>query len=675
MGLDPNYLRLLAASNPAFKLQTARIAPTDHAEAKANIIATRVIESDPVAEMLQEEERIEELAREEIEDEESYESELAEASGWHQPIESEAGLISTEIVPDESQVAAVDGLIQEQYGCLIGAAGSGKTTTTKILVHKLVYGDEKLGIKPHRVRLLPGKQGPSIALVAFTGIATQVIKQNMPSWLHAGCKTIHSLLEYSPVETIVTDKDGKPKETMVFMPTRTRHNKLQHDLIIIDEYSMVGADLWHQLLDACLPGTRIIAIGDLNQLPPVMSQSVFPYILADWPVFELTKIHRQKEPAANRIIETAHAILQGNKFKFDESKDNPNWRVIGFEISPVAQKAGIEIVAIASALRNRRVDKSIDPTEPLIYDPYRDRIITAGNGLDENNSGASVEQFIINEALSQIIEPPTDENPRIIIDAGLSRKKFAIHHRVMATRNEPPSVVDRITNGMVGIIKEINRNPGWSGDLRTVGPEKQVEEHRKESLNSFFKGKSSVANFDSDSIQAGEVIEEDDYDFDPTSIKIDVQAGIEKGMQRNKEGGGAASHSILVEFANGATRIFSSKNQVHSLMLAYASTCHKCQGSQMDTAIVVVHHAAKRMLCREWLYTAVTRAQKRVVLLYTTHGLQLAMARQKIFGRTLEEKIRKYKEFQEEQNKELGGLGKLMGAKAKIRLRIEEGAE
>src|SRR5690606_3097393 len=114
----------------------------------------------------------------------------------------------------------------------------------------------------------------------------------------------------------------------------------------------------------------------------------------------------------NKIIDVAHHILQGKEFTFDNPKETHNWRVIGYEVDNDPQKAGIQIVNICNQIRGHKVHSSVDPEKPAVYDPYRDRIITAGNGYDENDARAAVQQYVINEALSQLIEPPTQEHPR-----------------------------------------------------------------------------------------------------------------------------------------------------------------------------------------------------------------------------------------------------------------------
>lgn len=566
-----------------------------------------------------------------------------------------SGLIDPSIVLDESQELAIHNLLEQQYGCLIGAAGSGKTTIQKYLIYKLLYTSQSKKYGRLQLKKLSGKQGINIACCAFTGAALQVIKKNLPPWLHQGCKTIHELLEYMPVGVEVDQEDGSVKESRIFLPSRDATNKLDHDVIIIDEFSMVGLDLWNNLLDACKPGTRIYAVGDLYQLPPIASESTFAHALGacldpehtDWHMSELTHIHRQKEEGANRIIDAAHAILNGQQFKFDDPTTDKNWRVIGMTLDNDTQIAGQQIVAIANQLRTKRVHSSVDPDKPLIYDPIRDRIITAGNGYDANNTASAVQQYYINYALSHLIEPPSDEKPIYIIDAGREQKRFAVGHKVMATRNESPGMEGRVTNGLTGIVREITKNPAWSGNHQLVGPEHEVEEHKKKVIHGLTSG-----------LNQYETLAESLANTDFSGLNFSAE-------KASKEGGGPASHRVTVEFINGSTRTYATKTAVEQLQLAYASTCHKCQGSQFDTAIIIVHHAAKAQLSREWLYTAITRAVKRVVFLYTDFGIKNCLAKQRIFGNSLEEKVRRYIELENQNQSSM-----LIKTKRKIRLTI-----
>ena len=552
---------------------------------------------------------------------------------WPQRVE-DSGLQSPYQL-DPSQEAATRVLVSSQYACLIGAAGTGKTTLVKHILGKFIYGDAEMGIEPIGIRQLSDAEGPSIALCAFTGIATQVLKSNLPSWMGDACKTVHTLLEYKPAIIEKRDASGAMKTTQVFLPTRDRSNKLNHNIIVVDEASMLGLDLWHNLLAALRPGTRVVLIGDLNQLRPVADQTMFAYALGEavrldrrWKVAELTTIHRQSEAAANRIIEAAHQVLNGENITFDDPKINLNWRVIGFKLKTPVADAHREIVAIADALRKKNIDASIDPATPPFYDPHSDRIMTAGNGYDENNTIRYVQQAGINDTLCRVIQPPSEENPIYIIDAGTEQKRFAVGHRVMALKNEPPSTRDRVTNGMTGRVTLIEPNPKWPGVRESVGPEQKVQEWRRHMAKVAF---GEEVRRDSSGLP-------ENFDFQNFDL---IEEEKEEGEEESFNGG-PASHIVTVLFDNGATRSMGSKAQVANIQLAYATTVHKAQGSQCDTAIIVVHHAVKSQLSREWLYTAITRAKKRVVILYTDWGLRTAIQKQQIFGKTLAEKIFRY---------------------------------
>lgn len=543
----------------------------------------------------------------------------------------ESGLTADGFTFDDSQVNAIQTLLKGKHVCLIGAAGTGKTTMVKHAMAQLIYGSEDESIKQIGIRQLTGEQGPSIAICAFTGIATQVVRGMLPDWLHPACKTIHTLLEYKPKQ------DGDDRAGM-FIPTRTAQNKLDHDLIVIDEASMLGLELWHNIVDALRPHTRVILIGDLNQLKPVADATMFAYALSagidkkeTWDIAELTTIHRQKEAAANRIIDGAHAILNGRTPEFDNPAD-PDWRIIGYELPPQADKSHKKIVEAVQWLRNQPTPGTPDR---LLFDPYQDLLLTAGNGFDENDTASFVQQSPLNGTLSRLIEPPTEEHPLYIIDAGRETRRFAVGHRVMATKNESPDTKDRVTNGLTGRIISIEPNPQWNGKKGQFGTEKEVMDWRTERARALMsRGEVDSSGVNGVNLGAFSLSAMDTSNFDAKDKNEEKQA----------------SHVIQIEYVNKAVRTYRSANDVESIRLAYAITVHKAQGSQADTVIIVVHHAVKRQLSREWLYTAITRAKRRVIVLYTRMGLSTAIHRQQIYGASLREKVNRYRSVMEAGN-------------------------
>lgn len=543
---------------------------------------------------------------------------------------------------DDSQADAVRGLAVEQYGCLIGAAGTGKTTTTRYLLNTLINGDAAYGIeaiKLERVDLIRYHDHsedkddsdedeydekrpapvvvPAIAMVAFTGQATQVLRKNMPHGWKKNVMTIHSLLGFAPVE--FTREDGSAG--MRFEPSYTKLNKMPWDVILVDEASMVNLDLWHMLLDAAKMSCRFYFVGDLNQLTPPVGLGILGFALAKWPTFELTTVHRSADDAQNRIVDTAWRVLQGKSPEFDSPETNQNWRVIGIQLPHSSHEAHTLVIGLAKGLSTKKLADGSP-----VYDPWRDRIMTQMNGFNEDDPASLMGQYPLNESLSKIFADP--DQPRVIIDAKKTTKKFSVGYRVMATKNEPPNAVDRVTNGATGRIIAIEPNSKWTGDRRLVGIEHEVAENRKAMLKEAMEHKSPL-----------QMAEETSHALDSL---VTGHISSDNGQGDDERQGGPSSHIVTVKYDAGATRTYSMNAGVEQLQIAYASTTHKAQGAEMPTAIIVVHHANKRMLTRENLYTAVTRASQRVIILYTEYGMRIALATQRITGSTLKDKIKQY---------------------------------
>lgn len=547
------------------------------------------------------------------------------------PKQSESGLVPPDFKPDESQIAALKTLHGVKRGCLIGAAGTGKTSIMRLLTQQLIY-DEKVVESPR-----------DIAYISFTGTASNVMRKALPPWLAANCQTIHGILEYAPAEEMDVDSN---ELSFKFMPRRTAQNKIRETLIFIDEASMVSTQLMQEIEAALKPEAIVIAIGDLNQIPPFAGSSAFGFMLAEQPVAELTTIHRQSDPKAQGIIDAAHCILKGKDPEMTQgSKEEllaDNWSVWGFELDPNAVKAANQILQLVTKLSKMKTPEGHD-----LYNPHRDRIVTPGNGYLQETTSDMLQQYPLNIALAPWFDPPSESHPVYIIDAGASEKKFARGFRVMATKNEPPGTKERITNGMLGRIVEIKRNIGWSGDWGTVGPEDVVAANRKRAYDSLLGVKKTTKAEDelSDSEANAVLADLQNIDLDSPDEKMDELVA---QVNAAKEGGrmaGPASHSLVIEFENGRTATFMTQSQVDSIQLAYATTVAKSQGAQHETIIMVVHHLHKGQLNRETLYTGITRATRRVIILYTPFGLTKALVKQRIGGNTLAEKIDRYKRF------------------------------
>ena len=99
---------------------------------------------------------------------------------------------------DESQLQAIDSIMASRFSCLIGAAGSGKTTVVKEIVSRL---ESEGVIKPLSYSRCNGQARNTfnVSFVSFTGKAVEQLRKSIPPHLQCCCETIHSLLEYAPV--------------------------------------------------------------------------------------------------------------------------------------------------------------------------------------------------------------------------------------------------------------------------------------------------------------------------------------------------------------------------------------------------------------------------------------------------------------------------------------------
>ena len=203
-------------------------------------------------------------------------------------IEKETGTVL-----DEMQKKAVTEAASHGLFILTGGPGTGKTTTINAII-----------------RFFEG-EGVELRLAAPTGRAAK----RMTEATGYEAQTIHRLLELSGLP-----EEGRDDRDVHF--ERNSENPLEADVIIIDEMSMVDLPLMHALLSAVVPGTRLILVGDVDQLPSVGPGSVLKDIIASekFPVVTLTRIFRQA--GESDIVVNAHKINAGEPVILDnKSRD------------------------------------------------------------------------------------------------------------------------------------------------------------------------------------------------------------------------------------------------------------------------------------------------------------------------------------------------------------------
>lgn len=193
---------------------------------------------------------------------------------------------------DELQLQAVMECIKNGLFVLSGGPGTGKTTTINMIIH---YFES---------------EGLDIFLAAPTGRAAK----RMTEATGFEARTIHRMLE---LNSALSDENSRKVSF-----ERNQDNPLEADVVIIDEMSMVDIQLFQSLLKAIAPGTRLVLVGDVDQLPSVGPGQVLRDIMNSdaFPMVVLKKIFRQA--GESDIVVNAHRINRGEQIKLDnKSRD------------------------------------------------------------------------------------------------------------------------------------------------------------------------------------------------------------------------------------------------------------------------------------------------------------------------------------------------------------------
>ena len=315
----------------------------------------------------------------------------------------------SELDLDEMQRTAVKEAVRSGLLVITGGPGTGKTTTINTIIQ---YFES---------------EGMDIALAAPTGRAAK----RMSETTGYEAKTIHRLLELS----------GGMDEHAGF--ERNEQNPLETDVIIIDEMSMVDITLMHNLLKAVVAGTRLILVGDVNQLPSVGPGCVLKDIIDSHAcnVVRLNRIFRQA--SESDIIVNAHKINRGEPVSLD-NKSRDFFFLKRYDANV--------IISICIQLIRQKLPKYVNasPFDIQVLTPMRKGLL----GVER-----------LNTILQQYLNPPDGkkaerEHGQTIFRVGDKvmqiKNNYQAEWEIRSRYNIPIEKGLGVFNGDMGIVREIN---------------------------------------------------------------------------------------------------------------------------------------------------------------------------------------------------------------------------
>ena len=358
--------------------------------------------------------------------------------------------------------------------CVItGGPGTGKTTLVKGLLaaYEMLHPDHM------------------IKLAAPTGRASQRMKEATGR----EAVTIHRLLEFRPFNDVLVHKNAD--------------DPIQADMLVLDESSMLDIELSEKLFAAIKPGTTVLIIGDINQLPAVGAGNVLHNLIYSGtvPVVSLTKIHRQAEESL--IIKNAMKISDGHS----NLVSGPDFEIITIDDDKIANNVNEKFL-------ENYIKGEVFSCQALC--PARKK--TPGSTTNVSYLNGVLQKSINNDG------------------SGLryGSSMYRVNDKVMLMRN----------NYDVGY---------FNGDVGTV-----------------------IAVTD-----VSLIIKVEDMEIELKEELLD------------------------------------------DVSLSYSTTVHKSQGSEYDTAIVIMPSSPRVMLQRNLLYTAITRAKSKVVLIASKGSIDYAVSK------------------------------------------------
>ncbi|MGZ4184030.1 MAG: exodeoxyribonuclease V subunit alpha [Solirubrobacteraceae bacterium] len=452
--------------------------------------------------------------------------------------------------PDRRQALAAASAVLRRLAVVAGGPGTGKTTTVARVVALLC-----------EQALRSGDRMPLIALAAPTGKAAARLEEAVHA--EAGrldvAAPIREQLLALQASTLHRLLGRRPGSNSRFR--HDRNQRLPHDVVIVDETSMVSLSLMARLVEALRPEARLVLVGDPGQLASIEAGAVLGDIVG---------------PAADRMVIGAparHSLEEACGVLVDAVDPAPGVTIgDGIVVLDRLHRFGGGIARLASAVRRGDADAVLellnDPPDGVVWLPI-DVGSDSLDALEPIRTGAVGASRAVFEAAA--------------VGDGLAALQALGSFRILCAHRR----------GGYGVSTWTARVEGW--------------------LEAELDGFSTAAPW-----YVGRPLLVNENDYELRLYNGDTGVIIKSAAEPDRVNAAFERLGETVEY---------SPSRLSAIDTVYAMTIHKSQGSQFDTAAVLLPEPSSRILSRELLYTAITRARRRLIVAGTEASLRLAVDR------------------------------------------------
>lgn len=450
---------------------------------------------------------------------------------------------------DPWQRMAAASAVLRRLAVIAGGPGTGKTTTVAVALALLLEQAAARGDRPPRVALAAptGKAAARLQEAMSEEAERLDVPDEVRAALHrlAG-STLHRLL--------------KPRPGSHTRFVHGRHNRLPHDVVVVDEMSMVPLTLMARLVEAVRPDARLLLVGDHEQLASVEAGAVLGDVVG---------------PAGPELV-----LRDGARRRLGE--------VTGTEVEAAQPPGGTPIGDGIVVLRHvHRFAGAIRDLASAIQRGDPDATVRVlGEGSPEVQWLARGEGQPDGDPLRPVRAAAVDSGRRLIEEAAEGRAQAALEilgeFRLLCAHRQGPhgavawgrQIADWLGIGPSG---DAERGPDW------WRPGRPLLVTRNDYTLRLYNGDTGVVVADGD--------------------------------------------RVVACFEQGGQLVRVSPVRLGAVETVYAMTVHKSQGSQFDTVAVVLPDEGSPILTRQLLYTAVTRARRKVLLVATEQAVRSAVSR------------------------------------------------